>query len=169
MHSQWARIHYVGRVCGIGSSRSGLIQSSVTTCSFRAPPPIGPFTNVDSVARKPGEHNSIHDSMLRFVLSACASFVARCSSWIPDSGTQDSVPFCRCSNFLSWSSSVCFYLFSSSDDNDDDDDDHDNEIFAPSRALELLERREKERRQRRRRGEILQVTVSGQYLLPPIY
>jgi len=34
--------------------------SSATTCSFRAPPPLGPFTNVDSVARKPGEHNSIH-------------------------------------------------------------------------------------------------------------
>lgn len=34
--------------------------SSVTTCSFRVPPPIGTFTNVDSVARKPGEHNSIH-------------------------------------------------------------------------------------------------------------
>lgn len=35
-------------------------ESSVTTRSFRVPLPLGTFTNVDSVARKPGEHNSIH-------------------------------------------------------------------------------------------------------------
>lgn len=63
MHSQWARIHYVGpgvRHWVLEVRTHSAQGSSVTTCSFRALPPLGPFTNVDSVARKPGEHNSIH-------------------------------------------------------------------------------------------------------------
>lgn len=84
-----------------------------------------PFTDEDPIRANQA-------SIIRFTnasllpLPARASFVARCSSWIPDSGTQDPA-FCQCSHFLSLSLSlsipislsVCFYLFSSRTNDDE--------------------------------------------------
>lgn len=118
--------------------------------SFKQPGPLVPYHwSRDPLADEvPIRANQA--SIIRFTnasllpLPARASFVARCSSWIPDSGTQDPA-FCRCSNFLSLSRSLFLGLF----------------LFIlleserRDRSLELL-KREKERW---RRGEILQITI----------
>jgi len=138
--------------------------SSVTTCSFRTSPPLkGPFTNVDSVARKPGEHNSIHGCFASSYPRA-HPLSGRCSSWIPDSGTQnpsfvDAQTFFL---FLSLGPPWSVFIYSPRATTTTTM----TRSFSYTQAVRTA-RREKERQ--RRRGEILQVTVSGQYPLPPIY
>lgn len=124
---------------GIGSSRSGLIQPGILCDDvFLSCPSLGPFTNVDSVARKPGEHNSIHGCFASsypraHLLSRDAHPGYRIAA------RKIPCPFVDARTF-SPAVLLGLFLFILLDDDDDDD-----EILVPSRALELLKRREKER------------------------
>lgn len=86
----WMGAHPLrGRVCDNGLRGQGLIQPAMCFCDddvpfSRAPPSLGPFPWEDPVRANQASIIRFTDASLP-PLPACASFVAWCSSWIPDS------------------------------------------------------------------------------------
>lgn len=74
-----------------GPSRSGLIQprSSTTTTERSLVPRRPSWPSLHGRKARANQASIIRFTDAFFLPACCASFVARCSSWIPDSGTQD--------------------------------------------------------------------------------